>query len=204
MLLFIFGRFGSYFWLADLFSHWQGQYMIFLCFCVLYFVRCHRWMLVGLFVVFSMLLSLPFFVSSSSNVSEVDLYFLNALYTHTETDRILQQIQDTTPKMISVVELNDDLHDQIVGLGYRSLYHHTNKFESFGFFLDDSLDPDLYDAEVIDRFPYPLGRVRSPYGVIYTIHPFPGMLPIMWQSMREHFSQVHSYLEKESGEVTVV
>lgn len=111
----------------------------------------------------------------SGRVQEVDLYFLNALYTNAQVDTILDSIEEHNPKMVSIVELPEDLAKGIKKIGYRRIYEHFNKYQSFGFYVrnDQSL-PD--EAEAEDIFPYPIGQVQVDDLMIYTVHPYPGIL----------------------------
>jgi len=65
-----------------------------------------------------------------TEVEDVNLYFINAHYTNPDNQGIIDSITAHNPKLISVVELSEDLADRIKEIGYKPAYEFFDEYDS--------------------------------------------------------------------------
>lgn len=195
------GKLGEFHWFADLFSHWQLQYGAVLLVTMIFFLILRRWFffLFSIFVMMFLAPDLTLFLGKDA-VSDVQLYFVNAHYTNSDNQKIVDSIQAYEPELISVVEISEDLATRIRDAGYVPVYEHFNEYESFAFYHDSRLDPTtITRSNVYDVFPYPIGSVKFYDTTIFTVHPFPGILKELAHNQEIHFAQLKEKVDALDG-----
>ena len=191
---FVLSKLGQYFWLADVFSHAQLQYLVICLICMLVFVIMQHWRIAFFSLCFVMALAYPFIDTNSLLIDEVDIYFLNAQYTNPDLHAVMGELVNMQPGLVSIVELPEGMGEMMLDAGYEPVYEYIDKELSMGLYKQIGIKG--VTGEVIDNGIYPIGKAQTPFGVLYTIHPFPPLKMSLWHDQVEHFERVTQMIKQ--------
>ena len=149
-----------------------------------------------------MALAYPFIDTNSLLIDEVDIYFLNAQYTNPDLHAVMGELVNMQPGLVSIVELPEGMGEMMLDAGYEPVYEYIDKELSMGLYKQIGIKG--VTCEVIDNGIYPIGKAQTPFGVLYTIHPFPPLKMSLWHDQVEHFERVTQMIKQWKQDFVLV
>lgn len=200
----IIGWFGSFHYVADLFSHFYLQYAVALCLALPWyayrrFKKEAAMAAVGIAYFAYFLAGADF--SGFGNPAPragADLLYMNSEYMNSDVGPILDYVRATDPETVAMVELNEELAEKLrKDFGFEYAFYYPKRVLSFGFFTHEK----VLEQELFFIGQYPVGRFRTENRDYYIVHPLPPMSPELYSAQKEFFERI---AERVSGKTDFV
>lgn len=187
------GWFGSFYYVADLFSHFYLQYAVALC-LVLPWYAYRKFKKEAAMAVVGIAYFVPFlagadFSGFSKSAPELgaDLLYMNSEYRNRDLAPILDYVRATAPETVAMVELNEELAEKLrKDFGFEYAFHYPKKVLSFGFFTHEK----VLEQELFFIGQYPVGRFRTESREYYVVHPLPPMSGELHSAQKAFFEEM--------------
>lgn len=194
------GYLGNYYFLFDLFSHFQLQIfatcLVLLVYC--FITQSKRRILAAAAV--TLFVGIRIFGADFSGiygpkpVANPDVYYMNSEFMNSDIDPIMNDIHSANPKHIALVELNESLFQKIKDQGkFKYSYYFPYNVLSFGFFTND----EVLEQETYFIGEYPVGYFRTAERSYFVVHPLPPMTPESYRAQKDFFQTISERVVQE-------
>lgn len=187
------------FFVFDLFSHFQLQYVV-LILCISGIALCtkkYTASVIGFMysaVVISMVL-FPLKVGSSMH-EDPDIFFMNTLFSNTSTESIYDYIQRIDASTVAFVEINKELQRSLESLYGEAIVYHDEEALSCAIFSKEKALKGFIDS----KGGYPVCIAEFETYTLFVAHPYPPFSPSLYEKQKKYFEYIHTLLLKSVQE----
>lgn len=202
----LFGWFGNFYYVFDLFSHFYLQYAVSLSVILPWYAyrkfRREAVMAAVGIAYFAFFLAGADFSGFGHPVPKTgsDLLYMNSEFMNADTAPIADYVKSVNPKTVAMVELNADLAEKLrKDFGFEYAFYYPNRVLSFGFFTHEK----VLEQKLFFIGQYPVGYFRTEAREYYVVHPLPPMDAELYDAQKRFFSEISEKVEGKSDFVIV-
>lgn len=159
------------FFIFDLFSHFQLQYTFCLLLSVIYYFFTKKpFHALGIFLYIAIIyvsVIHPFEIFPNK-IADVDIFYMNTKYKNNLSEPIIEEIKKNTPKIITLVEPNEELIRRLTTTQGEPIQVINNNAYSFVTFSSLA----VYEKKFIYDAPIPISYIEFEKFVLITIHAY--------------------------------
>lgn len=187
----------DFFYIFDIFSHFYLQYFVIAIVLLLFSIYLKDKILILLCLI------VLIFTWSSLYTAKIklwdfnwntDIYYLNANYFIDSPENIIKDIKKHNPKYLAMVEINENLHNEIMKFfNYSEHLYLKEDASSIWFYTNEKII-----SKKIHNLTYPIWEIKVKDLSIYLIHPLPPLSSELYHAQKENFKEVKNIFIKDT------
>jgi hypothetical protein len=203
LIIIIISSLWNFFYFFDLFSHFYLQYLIIWVFFLIFSLLLKD--NTSIIICILLIIFLWFNVSKvdfprKNNLENIDIYYINSNWFVDSPNSIIEDIKKYNPKYLSIVEINNKLHEKIIKeLNYKNVSYIDKDVNSIWFYTNEEI---LLENKYF--WEYPFLEIKTEEIHFLVIHPLPPLNKELARKQKINFEEINNVFESINSEKKIV